>query len=137
MYLGIDYGKKRIGVAIGSIFPKPLVVIDGSKSKEQILDNFRKIAETEEIEGMVFGLPEKDDSNETGLNLEIKKIAKYLGENLNIPIHFEPEQFTSTEAERILKKYGVSVIDNKEKIDKLSAVIILEQFLERKKSEQK
>ncbi len=125
MYLGIDYGKKRIGVAIGAVIPKPLTVIDGSKPKEEILNKFRKIVEREQVEGLVVGLPERDDLEETGLNLEIKKFAEHLRDNLNIDLYYEPEQFTSSEAERILKKHNIKVIGNKEKIDQLAAVIIL------------
>lgn len=137
MFLGIDYGRKRIGVAIGSVFPKPLGVFDGSKPKEELLKRFKDIVEEEEVEGIVVGLPEKDDYDETGLNLEIKKFANFLGGNLNLPVYFEPEQFTSTEAERILKKHKIQIRGNKQEIDKLAAVIILEQFLERRRSEEK
>ncbi len=135
MYLGIDYGKKRIGVAMGEAIPKPLVVVDGAKPKEEILADFKEIADREQIKGLVVGLPERDDKEETGLNLEIKKFAEGLRDHLNVPIFYEPEQYTSAEAERILKKYNVKVMGNKEKVDMLAAVLILEQFIERRKSE--
>ena len=135
MYLGIDYGKKRIGVAIGEAIPRPLTIVDGSKPKAEILAEFKKIVDREQVEGLVVGLPERDDREESGLNLEIKTFAENLKENLNVEIYYEPEQFTSAEAKRILKKNNVQVMGNKEKIDKLAAVLILEQFLERRKSE--
>ena len=135
MYLGVDYGKKRIGLAIGEAIPKPLTVIDGSKPQDEILADFKEIVEREQIKGLVVGLPERDDMKENGLNLEIKKFANNLKQNLNLELYYEPEQYTSAEAERILKKYNVQIIGNKEKIDKLAAVLILEQFLERRKSE--
>jgi len=135
MYLGIDYGKKRIGVAIGEVIPRPLTIIDGSKPQDEILADLKEIVEREQIEGLVVGLPERDDKEETGLNLEIKKFAENLKQNLNLKLYYEPEQYTSAEAERILKKYNIQIMGNKEKIDKLAAVLILEQFIERRKSE--
>jgi len=135
MYLGIDYGKKRIGVAIGEAIPRPLTIIDGSKPQDEILADLKEIVEREQIEGLVVGLPERDDKEETGLNLEIKKFAENLKQNLNLKLYYEPEQYTSAEAERILKKYNIQIMGNKEKIDKLAAVLILEQFIERRKSE--
>ena len=133
MYLGIDFGKKRIGLAIGSKFPRGIGVLDADRDQHLVVDDIADICHEEEIEKVVIGFPERHQGEAGTLANEIKHFSEAIHNKTNLPIVFEPEAFTSTEAEEFLKKYvkdSGHVSNRKDgKVDELSAILILEQFI--------
>lgn len=129
MYLAIDYGKKRIGLAVGQAIPKGIGFIDGTKSFDLISSEIKKICDDNEVKGIVIGLPVWSGGEEGGMAKEIKSFAGRLEKSIGLPIYFEPEQYTSEEAEEILKESNKHYPRKSGKVDELAAEIILEQFL--------
>jgi putative Holliday junction resolvase len=130
--LGIDYGKKRIGLAVTDplkIFASPLITI-----KPEDFDNFiGDYLRTEEVDAFVIGYPVNLNNHPSEsvnyINPFIRKLRKTFP---GITIHLADERFTSQMAYKTMIDGGVKKKDrqNKGMIDKISASIILQSFLE-------
>lgn len=134
--IGVDYGSKRIGLAVTDplkMFASPLTTVSPSE-----FDNFIKdYLKESEIEAFVIGYPVKMN-NEPGetvnfINLFIKKLKKTYPEKR---IYLEDERFTSQMALRIIVDGGVKKMNRRDKsiVDKISASIILQSFLDKRTS---
>jgi len=127
-YLGIDYGEKRVGVAIsdeeaGFAFPK--VILQNNGAINEILS----ICESENISGIVVGESLSSNGIQNEIDKKIKSFADKLGKEISLPIFFQREDFSSVEASRFQ-------IDNNKKDDS-AAAIILQRFLDKKLDERK
>ncbi len=130
MYLAIDWGEKRIGLAVGSVFPKGAGVIDGAKDSLQILDEIQAVIDEYEVKKIVVGLPVLPSGDEGRLAPEVKEFAISLGDATGLPIIFEPEEFTSVEARDQFKSHGKLPDRESGKTDEMAAILILEKYLE-------
>lgn len=128
MYLAIDYGKKRIGLAIGQKYPRGIGVLDGSRDEHLVVEDISDICHEEDVEKIILGFPERHHGEAGTLSSEIKHFSHALHKKTNLPVVFEPEAFTSTEAEEYLKEYSKKR-GEKGKVDELAAVLILEQYI--------
>lgn len=129
--LGIDIGQKRIGIAISR---DGLVVgfgVINNIGLEQTINEIGRIIRQEDISQVIIGLPKNKDSLQSD---KIHKFAIEVTKKLNISIDYVDETLTSKEAERILKNSGLDPKSEKYKqeVDKISAKLILEQFLNQK-----
>lgn len=125
--LGLDIGRRRIGVAISSgILATPLMVltIDGNIDPGTI-SKMQELIIQEKIDQIIIGLPTRNglDTDQTKWTLIQIGIIK---ESINIPINVVEEAYTSQESERILK---MGTRFKKGNIDETSAALILEQYL--------
>lgn len=121
MFLGIDYGKKKIGLAISEgLTASELGAIANSPSRLQQL----KEKVQEEINTIVIGLPN------SSLDAEIKKFANELTTEFNCKIIFEDESFSTNEALSSMINKNISK-KKRRKDDSASAVIILERYLQK------
>ena len=126
--LGIDYGTKRIGVAIGDSEGKvavPLLVIEMKNEKLKIknaVEKIVKIVKEEDIELIVIGQGGKG-SMENKVWEFVERLKKY------VRVELQDEHFTTAQVERTMQNYG----KERKKIDKDSAAaaLILQSFLER------
>jgi putative holliday junction resolvase len=137
--LGIDFGTKRIGLAVTDplqIFASPLKTVKNNEF-EEFINEFNK---TESIAGFVIGYPVKMNNQAsasvTYLNPFIRKIEKMFP---GIPIHLVDERFTSGMALKTMIDGGVKKKDRHDKsmIDKISASIILQSFLDKRQIKDK
>lgn len=130
--VGIDYGRKRIGVAISDplgIFASPLETVPAGN----ILQFIKNYTQKETITRFVVGYP-------MNLNNQPSEAAKDVDQFLNmlrkqfpeIPVNLMDERFTSKMAMRTLIDGGMKKMDRREKgnIDKVSAAIILQSYLD-------
>ena len=137
--IGIDYGKKRIGLAVTDplqIFASPL---DTVKPEEfyRFIDNYLK---TEAIDAFVVGYPvqmnNKPSESVNQINPFIKKLRRtFPGKQ----IHLVDERFTSQMALQTMIDGGVRKNDRRDKalVDKISASIILQSFLDNRSNKKK
>lgn len=131
--MGLDYGGRRIGVALsdpGGLIAQPadtLVVTGVVDAVEQVC---RYVSERE-IAGIVLGLPISMSGDDSALTEEVKTFADRLRRQCPVPVHFEDERLSSRQAEAVLHSYGKKIKGNKGKIDRISAAIILQSFLDR------
>lgn len=123
-YLGIDYGTKRVGLAISDedgVMAFPLDVL--SKDKRLLL-RVKQACQSEKIESIVIG----DSKDLKGKDNIIMKEAKAFGAELKklvkLPIHWENEFYTSAEAKQLQGKNGM--------LDASAAAIILKSYLDKR-----
>lgn len=126
-YLGIDFGTKRVGIAIsdddGSFaFPREIV------SSTEIFEHLIEIVKKENISGIVIGESLASNGEENNVVKIAKSFAKKLESKISIPIYFEREDFSSVEAHRYQTKKG-----NR---DDSAAAVILQRFLDKKSMQQ-
>jgi len=129
--LGIDYGIKRVGVAATDelqIIVNPLKTVNTNT----FLDFLKMYLKNEEVEKIVFGYPTHKDGTPTYVVDEIKTFIKTF-EKLypKIAIDFQDENYTSVQALDIMIQSGLSKKQRKDKsrLDRLSAVLILQRYL--------
>jgi putative holliday junction resolvase len=130
--IGIDWGLKRIGLAVTDplqIFASPLITV----STPEFDDFIRTYLKTEEIDAFVIGYPvqmnNKPSESVIYINPFIKKLKKEYPEK---HIYLADERFTSQMALRTMIDGGVKKKDRQDKsmVDKISASIILQSFLD-------
>ncbi len=131
--VAIDYGLKRTGLAVTDpmkIIASPLETIP----TEQLIGWINKYVQSEDVEGIILGMPTKLDQSDTHTTVPVKKLYEKL-QNLfpNLTISLEDERFTSKLAMRTMIAGGMKKKDrrNKANVDKISATIILQSYMER------
>ena len=127
MILGIDYGKKRIGVAIADVSTKtavPFSVLE-NKGLNDVLQKLKKIILEENIDQIVVGKPMTLKNEESEQTKEVIAFIEELKENLDILILEFDERFSSKQAGSLLRGF------TKEKRDDVAAMVILQDYLEK------
>ncbi len=128
--LSIDYGEKRIGLAVcdkKEVLASRFLTLE-NKSLEKSIEEIKKIILEENVKKIVVGIPIgfKNKSEQTRI---IEKFISKLKKNVSIPIIRINEIFTSKMAKKNLREAGVK--DVKKVIDQEAARIILESYLEK------
>lgn len=132
MYLGVDYGEKRIGLAYGELYPQGLGIIENNGSSHFVAEKIRELAEHHGAKRIIIGLPISSDGEEGILADKIHELKNSITRISHIPVELEDESFTSAEAEEELKARGISLRNNKGAVDELAAILILEQYINNK-----
>jgi putative Holliday junction resolvase len=130
--LGIDYGRRRLGLAIsdeGGILASPLPVYERRGEKED-LTFLSSLASERKAGQIVFGLPLNMDGSSGEMVDEVIAFAAALREESGLPVVTFDERLTSVEAERVLVQANLSRKRRKGLRDSLSAVLILQGYLE-------
>ena len=133
--IGIDYGRARVGVAMSDplgIFASPLETVASAK----IIDYLQKIATSEHVVRFVVGYPMNLDGRPAEAAADVDAFLKRLARHFPaIPVSLEDERFTSVLAHRAMIDGGMKKSERrkKESVDKISAAIILQSYLDKKK----
>lgn len=132
-YLGIDYGEKRIGVAItddlGMMAHGYAVLKD--MDSEHIVEYLRRVAKEENISLIVVGLPIGLSGEDTEKTQDARDFASMIENCLGIEIAFEDERFTTKIVDKMLKEMEISQKKARETKDIMAARIILQSYLDR------
>ncbi len=129
--MGIDYGVRKIGVAISDplkIISYPYKTIDVKKNPDYISE-IKKIVGEKQIESIVVGYPITLSGNISAQTKITEDFINKIESVLNIPIYKCDERLSSQEAKRYLRQQNIKIGHNKEKVDQMSASLILRQFL--------
>jgi len=129
-YLAIDYGTKRVGLAIcdpAETIASPFGVIEGQRDPvEKIADVVKK----ENVEGIVLGLPlNMDDSTGPQAKL-IFRFGERLEKVFGIRVHFQDERLSTFSAEEKLAPAEFTRRKKRKHLDAVAAAEILQAFLE-------
>ncbi len=133
--IGIDFGRKRTGLAVSDplgIFASALETLPATK----IIEYLQKYAQKETITRFVVGWPLNLNGELAEAAADVELFLKQLAKAFpDIPVTLEDERFTSVLAHRAMIEGGMKYKDrrNKENVDKISAAIILQSYLDRKK----
>jgi len=130
--LGIDPGRKRVGLAIGD---SRFRIATGYKTveykgKKNFINVLHSIVKEEEIDLVVIGLPKNMDGTEGESANFSRRLAELIKRNLNLNVEFVDERLTTEEAIRQIHQAEKKVGKSKETIDMLSAAIILQSYLD-------
>ncbi len=140
--LGIDYGEKKIGIAISdenAKFAFPRAVLDNT-SANSVLKALKIICDKNNIAKIVIGQSLTYKMQPNPIMKRIEKFKSFLEERLNIPMEYENEILTTKQASRFsndlrcrLRKRGGNLSKSKkgEKIHASAAALILQSYLEK------
>lgn len=137
-YMAIDYGLKRVGIALSDAsthFVFPLCTLDRSV-KSIFYENLQKLVDAHSPTAFVLGLPFHEDGSECITTVQVRNFAVSLTRRYTLPIFFMDEFLSSFEAEedlRMLTKQGHKKMNAKkikELVDQQAAVRILTSFIE-------
>ena len=132
--IGIDYGRKRTGIAASDplgIFASALDTVPGAK----IIEYLQNYALRETITGIVIGYPKTLHGLPSEAAKDVDAFLPCLRKAFpEVPIYLEDERFTSVLAHRAMIDGGMKYKDRRDKnsVDRISAAIILQGFLDRK-----
>lgn len=132
--IGIDYGRARVGVAKSDplgIFASPLETVPAAK----IIEYLQNTASLEPIERFVVGYPMNLDGRPSEAAADVDAfLVKLKAAFPLVPVSLEDERFTSVLAHRAMIDGGMKKSDRrkKESVDKISAAIILQSFMDKR-----
>lgn len=130
--LAIDYGRKRVGIAVTD----PLKIIANGLTTVKSCDVLKFLSDylsKETIELIVVGLPKTMNNEESDSMQYIKPfVEKLKKQHPNVPIEMYDERFTSVLAHKAMLEGGLKKKErqNKALVDEISATIILQSFME-------
>ena len=135
--IGIDYGRARVGVAMSDplgIFASPLETVASAK----IIDYLQKLTTSEKVVRFVVGYPMNLDGRPAEAAADVDAFLKRLARHFPaVPVSLEDERFTSVLAHRAMIDAGMKKSDRrkKESVDKISAAIILQSYIDRNQAQ--
>jgi putative Holliday junction resolvase len=131
--LAIDYGERRIGLAISdptrTIASPAGYILRRAGKRPPVAELLRRIQELEAGE-VVLGLPLDGDGNETDRSREVRVIARQLMDRSALPVRLVDERFTTAAALRAVKSLGGSTEGRKGDVDALAATVLLQHALQ-------
>lgn len=135
--LGLDYGTRRIGIAISDglrIAANPLDVL--AADADDLLERIQAIVEEYEVVEVVVGLPTTLAGREGTSAEGARDLAERLSVALDVPVGLVDERFTSRMAESSMLEAGVRRRDRRARVDKVAASIMLQSHLDRIRREE-
>ena len=130
---GVDYGRKRIGVAICDahrILSSPLCVRQTTGDAKADAVFFRKLVAEEGVVGFVVGLPIHADGTDSRMSAEVERFGGWLASETGLPVVFHDERYSSREATGLLAGSGLSRGRKKERTDAIAAQVVLSSWLD-------
>lgn len=131
-YIGIDYGTRRIGVAISD--PSGLVASAVTtlevKSDRDALAKVAALLAEHAPDGVVFGYPLLASGDKSEKCKEIDRFIERLKPEYAGPVHLYDEYGTSEDAQKVIHAHGKKAGRKKGRIDRIAAVLILQRFLD-------
>lgn len=133
--MAIDYGTKRTGLAVSDPFQIIASGLD-TVSTTEIFDYLERYLSEEAVETFVVGEPLYPDGNPAQIAHLVVGFVRNLQKRFpEIPVVMQDERYTSEDAKRVILQSGASQKKRRDKslVDKVSAVLILQEYMERKR----
>ncbi len=130
--MGVDYGRKRIGLAISDtlgMIASPAGFIARRAGKRPPIAEIIRRGEELEAAGYIFGLPLDGDGNETEWTAEVRAVGEEVARRTNLPVRFIDERFTTATALRNMRELGQTTRGRKGEVDALAATVLLQNAL--------
>jgi putative Holliday junction resolvase len=131
-WLGLDYGERRIGVAVSdplAITAQGVSVIERTGVKKD-LELIRQIIHTYEVDSIVLGLPKNMNGTEGPAAEKVRNFGKLLEETTSLKVIYWDERLSTSSAQQVMIDADLSRRKRKAKVDRLAAVIILQNYLD-------
>ncbi|MEK7483773.1 MAG: Holliday junction resolvase RuvX [Planctomycetota bacterium] len=133
-WLGIDYGSKRVGLAISGAlgFVHILPTFHRTKNLAEDLQRLKKLMQQEAIQEIVIGFP-KNMNNSVGFKAEeVLQFVEHLKQTIPFPVHLWDERLTTQQAQLMIQHLPEK--NKKALVDSIAAKLILESFLDAQKN---
>lgn len=136
--LGIDYGERRIGLALSDATgllasPWKRLANDGNAiaAAKRLAEEIRVLqADESGLGAVVIGLPRRLNGEATEQTVKVQVLARELGARIEIPITLQDERLTSHEAEELLAQRERDWRRRKDQLDAMAAALILQDYLD-------
>jgi putative Holliday junction resolvase len=132
--MSFDYGTKRIGIAVTDPLQMIATGLDNIHPKD-IIEYLKKYLQTEQVETFVVGEPKQMDNTPSQSAIHVRGFANLLKKTFpDIPVEMMDERFTSKMASAAILAGGVKKAgrQNKALVDTVSAVILLQSWMEQR-----
>lgn len=133
--MSIDYGNARTGIAfsdINEILASPYTVIKETY-QPKLLDKIAEIIEQEKPQKIVVGLPRNMDGSYGYRCDECKSLGSQIKERCCVDVEYEDERLTTVISHAVLSSNNVRGQKRKDTVDAVSAVTILQSYLDKRK----
>ncbi len=133
--LGIDFGQKRIGLAVGQTLTRAASALTTINNDGGVWNALKTIIEEWQISQIVLGLPLDMDGEDQEITRQTRKFRNRLDQHTQLPIHWVDERLTSYEAERQFqssREMQLTKAKDKHNIDAKAAQIILQSWLDQR-----
>jgi putative Holliday junction resolvase len=130
--LAVDYGEKRVGLAISDptgTIASPAGYIARRAGKRPPIAEIIRRAEALEARGFVLGLPLDQNGDETERSTEVRAVGAELERRTGFPVSFVDERYTTAAALRAVREMGGTTRGRKGDVDALAATILLQHAL--------
>jgi len=131
-FLAVDYGAKRIGLAIADtigMIATPAGFIAKRVGKRPPIAEIMRRAEALEARGFIVVLPLDGDGNETEWTAEVRRVGSELGLRTNLPVRFLDERYTTSASLRTIREMEGSTRGRKGDVDAMAAAVLLQNAL--------
>ena len=137
-FLGIDYGQRRIGLALSDAsgtLARPWKTIAREGNPSQVATVITTLvtdlsSEDDGLDGVVMGLPRSLGGEATEQTAIVNRLAEAIRARVGIPVVLQDERLSSREAESLLARRMKNWRDRKQLLDAASAAVILQDFLD-------
>ncbi|MEN8204593.1 MAG: Holliday junction resolvase RuvX [Pseudomonadota bacterium] len=130
--LGFDFGTQRIGIAVGQSITGTATALCtiNSRNGKPDWDRITELIDCWRPDALVIGLPLHNDGSDSDISKAVRKFMQQLEEHYGLPVHTMDERLSSHTAKQYMKQST-----DKQEIDAVAAMIILQNWLEARKHE--
>ncbi len=131
-FLAVDYGQKRVGLAIADpvgIIATPAGFIARRTGKRAPIAEIIRRAEALEARGFVVGLPLDGSGNETEWTAQVRRVGDELAKRTSLPVRFLDERYTTATSLRTIREMDGSTRGRKGDVDAMAAAVLLQNAL--------
>lgn len=136
--MGLDYGTKTVGIAVSDLLGLTAQGIEtinyAQHKRHELFQRIGELIQEYEVDRLVVGLPKNMNGTIGERGEDCQSFAKQLKKKFSLPVELSDERLTTMEAERRLVEADVSRGKRKKVIDKMAAVLILQNYLERNRN---
>lgn len=128
--MGIDYGKKRIGISVSDplgITAQPIETLENDKG---LVGNISRIVKKYDIKKIIIGLPKTLKGEIAEAAKDIRKTAELLKKHLKLPVVEYDERLSTAQTEKMLISADVKRKKRRDVIDKMAAALILQDYMD-------
>lgn len=130
--LGLDWGEKRIGLALSDplgIIATGLATVEKKEGFDLIV-HLKQLISEQEIAKIILGFPKNMDGSVGPKGEEVLAFKESLEKEIDIPVILWDERLTTVSAQRSLRQAEVKMKKGKKVLDKIAAVLILQNYLD-------
>ncbi len=135
--LGLDVGERRVGLAVSDasgLIASPVEVLTLDEGEDPVTRVLRRADELD-VEAIVVGMPIDLRGDEGVAARRMSEFVEELRERGNLPVETCDERLTSAAAARSMRQAGLSERDQRGRVDKVAAALILQTWLDRRRAE--